>query len=171
MKYFHPLASSLVTACAVAGTLLASPAGAATLSISGQVLAGTCSLTVPPVTLAPLAANTLAAGDNGLVDFKLGFADCVGVKKAKLKFDGIAAEADAARWKNTAGKGAADGVSVSLLKDLTGDTYIKQGDTVDLAVAGATAELPLRAGYFYTKGAVLSSGAVASSITITADYE
>ena len=67
--------------------------------------------------------------------------------------------------------GAAEGVSLSLLKEKTGTTYIKKGDTQVLTVAADKATFPMRAGYFYTKGSALAAGTVAASITITAAYE
>lgn len=164
--YFRTLASCLlVTGACVA---LAAPASAATLTIDGELRAGTCSLSAPAVTLPAMPANTLKEGDNSLVEVDLALTGCVGVKKATLTFDGTAAPNDGDRWENT---GAAEGVSLSLLKEKTGTTYIKKGDTQVLTVAADTATFPMRAGYFYTKGSALAAGTVAASITITAAYE
>jgi len=166
--YFRTLASCLVVTGAGACVVLPAPASAATLTISGQLRAGTCSLSVPAVTLPAMPANSLKEGDNSLVEVDLALAGCVGVKKATLTFEGTAAQNDGDRWQNT---GAAEGVSLSLLKEKTGTTYIKKGDTQVLTVAADKATFPMRAGYFYTKGSALAAGTVAASITITAAYE
>lgn len=147
------------------------PAAAATLTINGTVLPGTCVLDLPPVTLASIAAHQLVDGDNKLIDTTLNLTGCVGVRKAKLNFDGVAEENDAARWKNTAANDAAAGMSIALRSTGKAATYIKKGDVIEISIAGPGATYAMRAGYFKAKDAVLSSGVVSTSITVTANYE
>ncbi|MEN5286314.1 fimbrial protein [Stenotrophomonas lactitubi] len=148
-------------------------ADTATLTISGSVLPGTCTLTDARIDLDPVKASDLTPGSDSQI--KLGaleFTGCVGVAKAMLSFAGTAADGDANRWKNTEATDPASGVSISLLAGTTGNTYLKDGDSgIDVAVTGATASYPLRAGYFASPGAVIGAGEVRADITVTADYE
>jgi len=145
---------------------------AATLTISGRVLPGTCTLADAAITLDPVKANDLTQGDNLLKTGVLNFTGCVGVTKAVLSFDGTAADGDAARWKNTATTDAADGVSIALLAGATGTTYLKRGDTgIEVPVTGTTASYALRAGYYLPVLGGLRAGAVQTGIVVTAAYE
>jgi len=129
-----------------------------TLTITGRVLPGTCTLTAAP--------------DSQIKAGALEFNGCVGVSKAVLSFAGTAADGDAERWKNTAAADAASGVSISLLSGTTGTTYLKDGDTgIDVPVTGATARYDLRAAYHAPTGSSLSAGDVSTEIVVTADYE
>lgn len=148
-------------------------ADSATLTISGKVLPGTCSLANATVPLDSIKANDLTPGaDSQIKAGALEFTGCVGVNKAVLSFAGTAADGDATRWKNTATADAAGGVSISLLSGTTGSTYLKDGDTgIDVPVTGATARYDLRAAYFLPTGATPSAGDVSTEIVVTADYE
>ncbi|PSD19249.1 fimbrial protein [Stenotrophomonas maltophilia] len=148
-------------------------ADSATLTISGKVLPGTCTLTAAPITLDPVKASDLTPGAEAQIKAgSLQFSGCVGVSKAVLSFSGTAADGDATRWKNTAASDAADGVSISLLSGTTGSTYLKDGDTgIDVPVTGATARYDLRAAYFLPTGEAPSAGEVSTEIVVTADYE
>lgn len=145
----------------------------ATLTISGRVLPGTCTLTAAPISLDDVKASDLTPGtDTQIKAGALEFNGCVGVSKAVLSFDGTAADGDAERWKNTAATDAASGVSISLLSGTTGSNYLKDGDTgIEVPVTGATARYDLRAAYHAPTGAALSAGAVSTEIVVTADYE
>lgn len=158
----------------LAGAVLAPPAAAdsATLTITGRVLPGTCTLRAPPITLDSIKADELVVGGNGLKASALNFTGCVGVSKAVLSFSGTAADGDAQRWKNTASTDPAAGVSVALLAGASGNTYLKNGDTgIEVPVTGATASYPLRAGYYAAALTGLQAGEVRSEIIVTADYE
>lgn len=162
----------LATAAALCLSASSALADQATLTITGRVLPGTCTLVAPDIDLDPIKADELVQGDNKLKAGTLDFTGCVGVGKAKLSFAGTAADGDADRWKNTATTDAADGVSVALLAGATGSTYLKNGDTgIEVVVSGATASFPLRAGYHLPAVAGVSAGAVQTEIVVTADYE
>lgn len=164
--------SFLLLAATATVCLAASTASAVTLTISGRVLPGTCTLTAPAIALDPVKADEMVQGDNKLKAGTLNFTGCVGVTKATLSFAGTAADGDAERWKNTAAADAAVGVSVALLKGATGTDYIKNGDAdIEVVVSGATASYPLRAGYYLPAVAGANAGAVQTEITVTADYE
>ncbi|WP_236546168.1 fimbrial protein [Stenotrophomonas rhizophila] len=164
--------SFLLLAATATMCLAVSTASAATLTISGRVLPGTCTLTAPVIALDPVKADEMAQGDNKLKAGTLNFTGCVGVTKATLSFAGTAADGDAERWKNTATADAAVGVSVALLKGATGTDYIKNGDAdIEVVVSGATASYPLRAGYYLPAVAGVNAGAVQTEIVVTADYE
>ncbi|CAH0191784.1 fimbrial protein [Stenotrophomonas lactitubi] len=145
----------------------------ATLTITGRVLPGTCTLNAAPIDLDPVKASDLTPGaDSQIKAGALEFTGCVGVSKAVLSFAGTAADGDAERWKNTAATDAADGVSISLLSGTTGNTYLKDGDTgIDVPVTGATARYDLRAAYYAPTGTALTAGEVSTEIVVTADYE
>lgn len=156
--------------------LVAAPvalADSATLTITGRVLPGTCTLTDATIALDPVKASDLTPGTDAQIKAgALEFTGCVGVSKAVLSFDGTAADGDAERWKNTAATDPASGVSISLLSGTTGNTYLKDGDTgIDVPVTGATARYDLRAAYHAPTGAALSAGEVSTEIVVTADYE
>lgn len=165
---------SLLRTFALLGAASFAPAAladTATLTISGRVLPGTCTLAAPAIDLDPIKADELAVGDNGLKAGALNFTGCVGVTKATLSFDGTAATGDPQRWQNSAAD-AAVGVSVALKAGATGNTYLKRGDTgVEVPVAGATASYALRAGYYVPSLAAAKAGAVQAEITVTAAYE
>lgn len=160
------------TAAALCLSAAHASADTATLTISGRVLPGTCTLAAPAVVLDPIKADELVQGDNKLTAGSLDFTGCVGVGKAKLSFAGTAADGDPERWKNTAPADAADGVSVALLAGASGSTYLKNGDSgIEVVVSGATASYPLRAGYYLPAAAGAGAGAVQTEIVVTADYE
>lgn len=164
----------LATAAALCLSTSTAFADQATLTITGRVLPGTCTLAAPAIAIAldPVKADELVQGDNKLKAGSLDFTGCVGVSKATLSFAGTAADGDAERWKNTAATDAADGVSVALLAGASGSTYLKNGDTgIEVVVSGATASYPLRAGYYLPAVAGLTAGAVQTEIVVTADYE
>jgi len=166
--------SNRITLCAA--LLAAAPlalADTATLTISGRVLPGTCTLSDARITLDPVKASDLTPGaDSQITPGALEFTGCAGVSRALLSFAGTAADGDANRWKNTEATDPAGGVSISLLSGLTGNTYLKDGDSgIDVAVSGATARYPLRAAYYVSPGAPVSGGEVRADITVTADYE
>ncbi|UID78503.1 fimbrial protein [Stenotrophomonas maltophilia] len=148
-------------------------ADSATLTITGRVLPGTCTLTAAPIALDEVKASDLTPGqDSQIKAGALEFTGCVGVSKAVLSFSGTPADGDADRWKNTAVTDAADGVSISLLSGTTGSNYLKDGDTgIDVPVTGATARYDLRAAYHAPTGSSLSAGEVSTEIVVTADYE
>jgi type 1 fimbria pilin len=148
-------------------------ADTATLTISGRVLPGTCTLVDTSIALDPVKASDLTPGaDSQIKPGALAFNGCVGVSKAVLSFAGTAADGDAERWKNTAATDPASGVSISLLAGTTGNTYLKDGDTgIDVPVTGATARYDLRAAYYAPAGAPLRAGEVSTEIVVTADYE
>lgn len=148
-------------------------ADSATLTITGRVLPGTCTLADAQISLDPVKASDLTPGADAQIKAgALEFTGCVGVSKAVLSFSGTPADGDAERWKNTAATDAADGVSISLLSGTTGSNYLKDGDTgIDVPVTGATARYDLRAAYHAPTGSSLSAGEVSTEIVVTADYE
>lgn len=151
---------------------IAPAAFAATLTITGRVLPGTCTLADAQISLDPVKANEMTVGANALKAGALNFTGCIGVTKATLTFDGTAADGDAERWKNTASTGPADGVSVALLAGATGTTYLKRGDSgIVVPVTGATTRYALRAGYYLPVLGGLTAGAVQTEITVTAAYD
>ncbi len=154
--------------------LLASAAHAqATLTISGRVLPGTCTLAAPAITLDPVKADEMTPGAaNRVKAGALNFTGCVGVSRARLSFDGTAADGDPERWKNTAATTPATGVTVALLAGATGNTYLKKGDAdIPVAVSGATASYPLRAGYFIPNTSGINAGSISTEIVVTAAYD
>lgn len=169
MKLFNRIALSTALLAAAPVAL----ADSATLTITGRVLPGTCTLNDALIDLDPVKASDLTPGaDSQIKAGALEFTGCVGVNKAVLSFAGTAADGDAERWKNTAPTDPASGVSISLLAGTTGNTYLKDGDTgIDVPVTGATARYDLRAAYHVPTGAVLRAGDVSTEIVVTADYE
>lgn len=169
MKLFNRIALSTALLAAAPVAL----ADSATLTITGRVLPGTCTLNAAPIDLDPVKASDLTPGADAQIKAgALEFTGCVGVNKAVLSFAGTPADGDAERWKNTATTDEASGVSISLLAGTTGNTYLKDGDTgIDVPVTGATARYDLRAAYYVPTGAALSAGDVSTEIVVTADYE
>lgn len=146
-------------------------ADSAVLTIEGTVLPGTCVLAAPAIALAPIRGDQLQPGDNGLKGGALNLSACAGVASATLSFDGIAADNDALRWKNTASSGAASGLSIALLSGTSGSTYLKKGDSIDVAISGNAGSQPVRVGYYLPAGGAFSAGAVKAEITVTAAYQ
>lgn len=148
-------------------------AHANTLTISGRVLPGTCTLAAASITLDPVKASDLVAGADGQIKAgALQFTGCIGVTKAVLSFAGTPADGDATRWKNTETTDPAGGVSISLLSGTSGSNYLKDGDSgIDVIVTGATARYDLRAAYFLPTAGVPEAGGVSTEIVVTADYQ
>lgn len=169
------MSRSFLLSAATAALCLCAPtafADQATLTITGRVLPGTCTLAAPTIALDPVKADELVQGDNKLKAGTLSFSGCVGVTKATLSFAGTAADGDPERWKNTAATDAADGVSIALLEGASGATYLKNGDTgIEVLVTGATASYALRAGYYLPSLGPVTAGAVQTEVVVTADYE
>lgn len=160
--------STIALLLAIAPVVLAD---SATLTISGRVLPGTCTLAAPAITLDPVKADEMTVGDNKLKAGALNFTGCVGVMRARLSFDGTAADGDPERWKNTAATDPAAGVSIALLAGSSGTTYLKNGDTDTLTVTGATASYPLRAGYYLPSTSGINAGLISTEIVVAAAYE
>jgi len=166
---FRFLSCTLLTV-ALCGASPTSQADSATLTISGRVNPGTCTLVASAVVLDTLRADQLKQGDNALKASTLQLNNCLGVTTATLSFEGTAADGDKDRWKNTAVQGPASGIAVSLLSGTTGTTYLKKGDKIPVKVTGASAKLEIRSGYYLAAAAGVSAGAVSTEITVTADY-
>lgn len=148
-------------------------ASTGTITVTGRVLPGTCTLANLPIALADIDATALKTGhDNGLRSAVLNFTGCVGVTSIDLSFDGTDDTAQDGHWKNGATNGAASGVAVALLDGTTGSVFLKKGATKTIAVNGAaTARLNVRAGYYRKAGTLLTAGTVSSQITVTAAYK
>lgn len=146
-------------------------ADTATITVTGKVLPGTCTMANVPVTLADIDAADLKAGhDNGLKPAVLNFTGCVGVSSVDLTFDGSADAAMDGHWQNQA-VGGASGVAVALLDGATGSAFLQKGAKKSIAVNGAaTGKLDVRAGYYRKAGTLLKAGDVSTQITVTADY-
>ena len=163
-KSLLPLLLLVLPASALADT--------ATLTVSGTVLPGTCTMTATDITLDPVKADEMAvATPVNLKAGALNFSGCVGVARARLSFDGTAADGDAERWKNTATTTPATGVSIALLSGTTGTNYLKKGDTQTVSVTGATASYALRAGYYIGSNAGINAGNISTEIVVTAAYD
>jgi len=149
-------------------------ADTATITVTGHVLPGTCTLPADlPVALDEISTDALKAGhDNGLKPTTLAFSGCMGVSTIDLAFDGVADAAQDGHWSNTASTGqTATGVAVVLLHGNSGNDFLKKGDTRTIPVRGASANVPLRVGYFAKVPTAATAGAVASMITVTAVYK
>lgn len=160
-----------VLAAALLAVAPVAQADTATLSITGRVLPGTCVLTAPAVKLPDIKANDLVDRTNPLQNSTLNLDSCVGVTRATLVFDGAAESFDAELWKNTASTGAAGGVSFAILQGTSGTTYIKKGTSLDVTVAGGSARLPIRVGYYKPAGQGINAGVMSADVTITASYQ
>ena len=121
-------------------TAVAPGAFAATLTISGRVLPGTCTLAAPAIALDPVKADELVVGDNALKAGTLNFTGCVGVARARLSFAGTAATGDAQRWQNTAATDPATGVTLALKQGATGNTYLRV--LVEMAMTATVTRSP-----------------------------
>jgi len=164
----------LTLAAILLGLSATAHADTATITVTGKVLPGTCTMADVPVTLADIDAADLAVGhDNNLTPATLDFTGCVGVASIDLAFDGTADATQDGHWQNQAAPNGATGVAVALLDGTSGSTYLKKGATKTVAVPGgaATAKLDIRTGYYRKAGTLLAAGAVSSQITVTATYK
>ncbi|MDR2957924.1 MAG: type 1 fimbrial protein [Stenotrophomonas sp.] len=163
--------SALLLAALTLGATSHAYADSATITVTGKVLPGTCTMADVPVALADIDATNLSNGhDNNLTPATLDFTGCVGVARVDLVFDGAEDSAQDGHWLNQSA-GGASGVAVALLDGSTGTTFLKKGATRSLPVDGAaSATLNLRAGYYRQAGTPLKAGEVSSQITVTADY-
>ncbi|HBS56044.1 MAG TPA: fimbrial protein [Stenotrophomonas sp.] len=162
---------SLIASLLMLGAAAQAHADSATITVTGKVLPGTCTLADVPIALDDVDAVDLSAGgQHGLKAAALNFTGCVGVNAVDLTFDGAADAAQDGHWQNQA-TGGATGVAVALLDGTTGNVFLKKGDkkTVQLN-GGATGKLDLRAGYSRKAGTLLKAGDVSTEITVTADY-
>nr|WP_313226909.1 fimbrial protein [Stenotrophomonas pavanii] len=164
--------SYLIASLLTLGVAAQAHADSATITVTGKVLPGTCTMANVPVTLADIDATDLKTGhDNGLRPAVLNFTGCVGVTSVDLTFEGTADAAQDGHWLNQA-TGGATGVAVALLDGTTGNDFLQKGAKKTVAVNGAaTAKLDMRAGYYRKAGTLLKAGDVSTQITVTADYK
>ncbi|QGL95813.1 MULTISPECIES: fimbrial protein [Stenotrophomonas] len=164
--------SYLIASLLTLGVAAQAHADSATITVTGKVLPGTCTMANVPVTLADIDATDLKTGhDNGLRPAVLNFTGCVGVTSVDLTFEGTADAAQDGHWLNQA-TGGATGVAVALLDGTTGNDFLQKGAKKTVAVNGAaTAKLDMRAGYYRKAGTSLKAGDVSTQITVTADYK
>ncbi|WP_414495844.1 fimbrial protein [Stenotrophomonas maltophilia] len=162
----------LIAALLMFGVATQAHADSATITVTGKVLPGTCTMANVPVTLADIDASDLKTGhDNGLKPAVLNFTGCVGVTSVDLTFDGAADAAQDGHWLNQAASGAT-GVAVALLDGTTGSTFLQKGAKKTVPVNGAaTGKLDMRTGYYRKAGTLLKAGDVSAQITVTADYK
>ncbi|MFE6031740.1 fimbrial protein, partial [Streptomyces niveus] len=113
MKTSHLVCAALLIAAAPLAH-----ADSATITVTGNVLPGTC--TIAPtldVTLDDIDATDLKAGhDNGLKPAVLNFTSCVGVAGIDLTFDGTDDAAQDGHWKNLASTGGGPRGGVGLVE-------------------------------------------------------
>ncbi|WP_343653111.1 fimbrial protein [Stenotrophomonas sp.] len=170
-----PLPRITVCALALAGLAVipAALADTATITVSGRVLPGTCTMANATIALDDIEAADVSLGQaSGLKPGALSFIGCVGVSSIDLSFDGTGDATQDNHWQNSASTDAASGVAVALLDGTAGTTYLRNGDSKSVTVAGASsATLDLRAGYYRKSGTLMSAGAVSTQITVTADYK
>ncbi|WP_312736386.1 fimbrial protein [Stenotrophomonas sp.] len=162
----------LIAALLMLGAAAQAHADSATITVTGKVLPGTCTMANVPVTLDEIDATDLKTGhDNGLKPAVLNFTGCVGVSSVDLSFDGTADAAQDGHWLNQA-TGGATGVAVALLDGTTGSVFLKKGDKKTITINGAaTGKLDMRTGYYRKTGTLLKAGDVSTQITVTADYK
>jgi type 1 fimbria pilin len=162
----------LLSATLLLGAFGHARADSATITVTGKVLPGTCTMADVSIALEDIDATSIKTGyDNGLKPATLSFTGCVGVASIDLSFSGAEDAAQDGHWKNTAVSDAATGVAVALLES-TGDAFLKNNAKKSLTVSGAaTARLDLRSGYYRKSGTTLKAGSVGTQITVTADYK
>lgn len=162
----------LIAALLMLGVAAQVHADSATITITGKVLPGTCTMDNVAVTLADIDASDLQTGhDNGLKPAVLNFTGCVGVNSVDLTFDGAADAAQDGHWLNQATSGAA-GVAVALLDGTTGNVFLQKGASKTVSINGmATGKLDMRTGYYRKAGTLLKAGDVNTQITVTANYK
>lgn len=147
-------------------------ADSATITVTGRVLPGTCTLTPGiPVVLDEISATDLKSGhDNGLKPAVLAFTGCVGVSSIDLTFDGAVDATQDGHWQNQVADGAT-GVAVALLEGTRGTTFLQKGTKRTITLKGAAdGKLDVRAGYFRKAGTLLKAGELSAQITVTAAY-
>lgn len=166
MKSLHAVCAALLL-----GATFHAYADTATITVTGKVLPGTCTMADVPVALDDIDAADLKAGhDNGIKPAVLNFTGCVGVTGLTLTFDGADDAAQDGHWQNQA-TGGATGVAVVLLDGTSGNTFLKKGNTKTISINGAAAgKLDMRTGYYRKTGTLLKAGNVSAQITVTAVY-
>ena len=163
----------IIAALLMLGVAAQARADSATITVTGKVLPGTCTMADVPVALDEIDAIDLnKGGEQGLKPAALNFTGCVGVGSIDLAFDGSDDAAQDGHWLNEATGNAAEGVAVALLEGASGSTFLKKGAAKTVPVNGAaTATLAMRAGYYRKSGTLLKAGDVTARITVTADYK
>lgn len=163
----------IIAALLMLGASTHAHADSATITVTGKVLPGTCTMADVPVALDEIDAIDLnKGGEQGLKPAVLNFTGCVGVGSIDLAFDGSDDAAQDGHWLNEATGNAAEGVAVALLEGASGSTFLKKGAAKTVPVNGAaTATLAMRAGYYRKSGTLLKAGDVTARITVTADYK
>ncbi|PAM64692.1 fimbrial protein [Stenotrophomonas maltophilia] len=162
----------LTTAALLCAAAAAPCTQAATINVTGRVVAGTCTFQAPTLpALAPLKASDLVPG--GIAGTQLStleFTNCTDVGFIDLTFTGMADAAQDGNWQNTATATPATGVAVALLYGGSGTDYVKNTDTRTLTVSGDTASTQFRYGYYATVPASATAGTVSAMITVTTTY-
>jgi len=155
------------------GAVTQARANSATITVTGKVLPGTCTMADVPVALDDIDATDLKNGhDNGLKPAVLNFTGCTGVNGVELTFDGMADAAQDGHWQNLAASNGATGVAVALLDGTTGSAFLQKGAKKSVTINGAaTGKLDMRTGYYRKAGTLLTAGDIRAQITVTADYK
>ncbi len=169
MKALH-----LVLVALLFGAATRAHADSATLTFTGNVLPGTCTVTPNvAVTLDNIQLHELRPGNVNLGYQKpavLHFTNCVGVSTVEVSFDGTADPTQGNQWRNLAVDGAAN-VAVILLEGASGNTTLQKGMKRTVAIGGAaTGRLDMRTSYYNHPGTVPTQGDVSTQITVIADY-
>jgi type 1 fimbria pilin len=172
MRLFS-VSTATAAALALLTTALAARADTATITVSGRVLPGTCTLADLTVPLDDIEAGDVTAGQaSGLKPGALNLTGCAGVASGDLSFEATAEAAQDNHWRNSAASSPASGVAVALLEGTSGTTYLQKGDTTTVTVGGASAaKLDVRAGYYRKSGTAMTAGAVSTQVTVTAEYK
>ncbi|MDI9273899.1 fimbrial protein [Stenotrophomonas sp. PFBMAA-4] len=167
-------AQHLVLVALLFGAATRAHADSATLTFTGNVLPGTCTVTPNvAVTLDDIQLPELRPGNVNLDHQKpavLHFTNCVGVSTVEVTFDGTADPTQGGQWKNLA-VGGATNVAVILLEGASGNTTLSKGMKRMVAIGGAAiGRLDMRTSYYNHPGTVPTPGDVTAQITVIADY-
>jgi type 1 fimbria pilin len=166
--------------CALAGLMTqeAFAQSTATINLSGNVTAGTCSVANVDQDMPPVSANAFPATGTGAAagsqtSFDLRFTDCSGVAEATLIF-GTTADAAPGQANTFANKANSPAPHTSIwLRDdsCAGGAFTRQpGSTKTIAITGNTANVPLCAVYHKLNTGNPTQGAISTNFTVSVSY-
>lgn len=164
------LASAM--ALALLATAPTAMAESATITVTGRILPGTCTLGDIALPLNEIRASDIELKENEKKTLTLKFRDCIGVGSVDMTFNGTPHESDADLYRNDAVNGT-QGIGIALTeKGVSGSArWLKNGATRNVPIRSGAADFDMEAAYY--RGASFDpifASDVSAAITVNLVY-
>ncbi|KAF1008056.1 MAG: Laminin-binding fimbrial subunit ElfA [Luteibacter sp.] len=172
------LTLALATAIAGLATAPAMAQNSSTITLTGRVTAGTCTVTNPTITMPDVSAKDMTAPGRIVASntpLTIQLSGCSGVTGARLTFGGTAdRDTDVTTvFKNKATTGAAPHTAIWLghTSCTTSSNDLSPGATRDHTFTSGTFSIPLCAAYYAKSTGVVKAGTFSSTFNVLITYQ